>query len=114
VLVGAPGEAIGSRPQAGSAWLLPLANGCQARQVYDRATGLGDPVEGAVVGSAVGALRRDGGSADTPVVVAQGNSEEGVWGRVLTLGAPGQTATVVLSDLRLGDDRDVVVTSAAG
>ncbi|CAL8978046.1 hypothetical protein PROP_02347 [Propionicimonas sp. T2.31MG-18] len=114
VLVGAPGEAIGSRPQAGSAWLLPLANGCQARQVYDRATGLGDPVEGAVVGSAVGALRRDGGSADTPVVVAQGNSEEGVWGRVLTLGAPGQTATVVMSDLRLGDDRDVVVTSAAG
>jgi hypothetical protein len=103
VLVGAPAEVVRGTVLAGSVWILPLAGGCEPKQVFEEANGLsGGQVENAVLGGAVTVLRTAPDRADTAVVVAPGTSEEGVWGRVLTLDPPYTATTTVLSGLHLG------------
>jgi hypothetical protein len=115
VLVGAPAEVVRGTVLAGSVWILPLAGGCEPKQVFEEANGLsGGQVENAVLGGAVTVLRTAPDRADTAVVVAPGTSEEGVWGRVLTLDPPYTATTTVLSGLHLGDDRRIAVSSPAG
>lgn len=114
VLVGAPAEAIGSTQQAGSVWLVPVGDDvrCGPIQLYDGA-GLGAKAgANTVVGSAVSALRVSA-DGDTLVVAAQGNSEEGVPGRVLTLDHPYTDAPFeALSNLRIAEERAIALTSA--
>lgn len=113
ILVGASAEAIGNDEQAGSVWLVPLGidPSCGAIQLYD-GEGLGpDAAANTLVGSAVSALRVDA-EGDTLVIVAQGNSEEGVPGRVLTLDYPYRDAPVTaLTDLSIAEEREIAVSS---
>jgi len=116
VLVGASAEAIGSTQQAGAVWVVPLGatRECRAFQLYG-GNRLGDKAEAnTLIGSAVGALRGDAGG-DTLVLVAQGNWEEGVAGRVLTLDHPYTGAPVeVLGNLAISEERTIALSPVEG
>ena len=110
ILVGAPAEAIGDVGQAGSAWVLPLAGACPARQLAEGGRLGGAPTEMALVGMAVTALRTSASAGDTVVLTAPGVSEEGVLGRVLRVPAPySGNVTTVAENLRLRDEGTITL-----
>jgi len=110
ILVGAPSEAIGDVGQAGSAWVLPLAGPCPARQLAEGGRLGGAPTDMALVGMAVTALRTSASAGDTVVLTAPGVSEEGVLGRVLRVPAPySGNVTTVAENLRLRDEGTITL-----
>lgn len=116
LLVGATGEAIGSALDAGSVWVLPLSKTCTKRVQLYEGHGLGGAAtEMASVGSAVSALRTSASGADTLVLTAPGISEEGVYGRVLTVSAPfPKQVTTVARDLRLNEEGTIALSPPVG
>ncbi|MCB0911472.1 MAG: VCBS repeat-containing protein [Propionibacteriaceae bacterium] len=116
VLVGAWAEAVGARAQAGAVWLVPLgdAAACGYVRLHD-GDGLAERARaGTAVGSAVSALRV-GAAGDTLVIAAQGDSEEGVPGRVLTLDYPYTDPPVeVLKDLAVAEERTIALSPPGG
>lgn len=113
VLVGAPTRPAGDVDQAGAAWVVPLAGGCPAAQVAPTVR-TPKPQAMALVGAGVSALRAGGEAADTLVVVAEGISEEGVPGRVLTLAPPYSASREQLTGLWLGDEGRITLSSPEG
>ncbi len=113
VLVGAPTRPAGEVDQAGAVWVVPLAGGCPAAQLAPTAS-TSKPQAMALVGAGVSALRAGGEAADTLVVVAEGISEEGVPGRVLTLAPPYSASREQLTGLWLGDEGRITLSSPEG
>lgn len=114
VLVGAPAEAMGVAGQAGSAWVIPFTKACPARQLAEGGNLGGAATAMANVGSAVSALRTNGTAADVVVITAPGTTEEGVYGRVLTLAYPyAGVATTAASELRLNEEGTIAVSPPA-
>ncbi|MFZ0529778.1 MAG: hypothetical protein WAL91_04480 [Propionicimonas sp.] len=116
LLVGAPGEAVGATFDAGAAWVLPLSTACPTRLRVAEGRGPGGAAtEMASIGSAVSVLREADTAADTIVLTAPGVSEEGVYGRVLTLPPPyaGDPA-VVAADLHLNEEGTIALSPPAG
>ena len=60
------------------------------------------------------ALRTNGTAADVVVITAPGTTEEGVYGRVLTLAYPySGVATTAASELRLNEEGTIAVSPPA-
>lgn len=115
VIAGAWAEAVGADEQAGSVWLIPLGEaGCAPVQLRDGHGLAAKAGPNTVVGSAVSALRA-GSDGDTLVIAAQGNSEEGVPGRVLTLDYPyTDPPAVVFTDLAVKEERTIALSPPEG
>jgi len=115
VIAGAWAEAVGADEQAGSVWLIPLGEaGCGPVQLRDGQGLAAKAGPNTVVGSAVSALRA-GSDGDTLVIAAQGNSEEGVPGRVLTLEYPyTDPPAVVFAGLAVKEERTIALSPPEG
>lgn len=116
VLVGAWAEAVGRKAQAGAVWLVPLGNdgNCGYVRLHDGDGLAARARANTVVGSAVSALRV-GDAGDTLVIAAQGNFEEGVTGRVLTVDYPYTDPPVeVLSGLAVTEERMIALSPPRG
>ena len=113
ILVGAPSEAMGTTAEAGSAWVIPMSKSCAALQLAEGGRLGGTATEMALVGSAVSALRTSARAADTLVITAPGISEEGVYGRVLTLAPPyAAPATTAAAGLHLNEEGTIALSPA--
>ncbi len=113
VLVGAPAAATGDVPLTGAAWLIPLAEGCTARKLVEGEALGGSPTEMASLGLTVSASTARAGQADTLMLAAPGNSEEGVAGRVLVLDPDSDysgPARAVVTDLRLHEEGAITMS----
>ncbi len=114
VLIGAPAVTVGSEPQAGTAWLVPLSEQprCGAREFGDGAGLGGAAAPTTIVGSAVGSLRNDS-DGDALVIVSQGTWEEGVAGRVFVIDHSG-AAVPVFDAIRVHEERVVALSPGTG
>lgn len=115
VLIGARVSSGGAEPERGAAWLVDLAGGdCAVSELLVGET-LGVAGTLAHVGSPVSALRTGEDDADTLVLAARGEPEEGTLGGVATL-APPYTgpAGSVLEGIRVHEEREFSLSSPAG
>lgn len=113
VLIGV--QSVGAEPGDGAAWLVALPGGDCAVSEFLMGERLGAAGGLANLGSPVSTLRTDEDQADTLVLAARGESEEGMLGGVAVLAPPyGGPASLVLEGIRVHEEREFALSSPAG